>query len=59
LKEAGFKRFIIDLSGPPLKKNNYKDLMRTVNDGTPLPRTTRFNWKDGFYNPKEGSVGSG
>ncbi|MDR0456172.1 MAG: U32 family peptidase, partial [Treponema sp.] len=30
LKEAGFRRFIIELSGPPLKKTNYKDLMRAV-----------------------------
>jgi putative protease len=49
LQEAGFRRFIIDLSGPPLKKNAYKDLMRAVRDGTPLPRISRFNWKNGFY----------
>ena len=49
LKEAGFKRFIIDLSGPPLKKNDYKDLMGAVNAGTPLPHISRFNWKDGFF----------
>ncbi|MCL2763248.1 MAG: U32 family peptidase [Treponema sp.] len=50
LKEAGFHRFIIDLCGPPLKKTDYKDLMRAVNDGIPLPRAARFNWKDGFFN---------
>ncbi|MCL1836800.1 MAG: U32 family peptidase [Treponema sp.] len=50
LQEAGFRRFIVDLSGPPLKKNDYKDLMRAVSDGTPLPRITRFNWKNGFWN---------
>jgi putative protease len=49
LKEAGFRRFIIDLCGPPLKKNNYKDLMRAVNNGTPLPCINRFNWKNGFF----------
>jgi putative protease len=49
LKEAGFSRFIIDLSGPVLKKTDYRDLMRTVKEGAPLPRTSRFNWKDGFY----------
>jgi putative protease len=49
LKEAGFRRFIIDLSGPPLKKNDYKDLMRAVESGAPLPRMSRFNWKDGFF----------
>jgi len=54
LKEAGFGRFIIDLSGPVLKKSNYKDLMRAVNENAggnlqPLPQSSRFNWKDGFY----------
>jgi len=58
LKEAGFGRFIIDLCGPVLKKSNYKDLMRSVNEnaeGTlqPLPNSSRFNWKDGFYKIKE------
>jgi len=53
LKEAGFGRFIIDLSGPVLKKTNYKDLMRSINENDgkvrPLPNSSRFNWKDGFY----------
>jgi putative protease len=49
LKEAGFGRFIIDLSGPVLKKSNYRDLMRAVNENTPLPHSSRFNWKDGFH----------
>jgi len=49
LKEAGFGRFIIDLSGSVLKKSNYRDLMRSVEENTPLPQSSRFNWKDGFY----------
>jgi putative protease len=53
LKEAGFRRFVIDLSGPPLKKTDYKDLMRTVNNGSPLPRVSRFNWKNGFFSKEE------
>ncbi|MDR0316171.1 MAG: U32 family peptidase [Treponema sp.] len=53
LKEAGFRRFIIDLSGPVLKKADYRDLMRAIADGVPLPRASRFNWKDGFYKVSE------
>jgi len=53
LKEAGFGRFIIDLSGPVLKKSNYKDLMRSVSENAPLPNSSRFNWKDGFYINKD------
>jgi putative protease len=50
LKEAGFGRFIIDLGGPVLKKQNYRELMRAVNENAPLPLSGRFNWKNGFYN---------
>jgi len=53
LKEAGFSRFIIDLRCPALKKSNYKDLMKAVNECSPLPGSNRFNWKDGFYKSKE------
>jgi len=54
LKEAGFGRFIIDLSGADsrkqtLKKSDYRDLMRAINENAPLPNSSRFNWKDGFF----------
>ncbi|MCL2805749.1 MAG: hypothetical protein FWD26_07415 [Treponema sp.] len=49
LKEAGFGRFIIDLSGITIKKSEYKDLMRSISKNSPLPNSSRFNWKDGFY----------
>jgi putative protease len=49
LKKAGFGRFIIDLTGPALKKSDYKNLMRAVNENVPLPNSNRFNWKDGFF----------
>ena len=49
LKEAGYKRFIVDLTGTVLKKTNYRDLMRAITDNAPLPQSSRFNWKDGFF----------
>jgi len=54
LKEAGFGRFIIDFSGPVLKKSDYKDLMKSINGNAgsaiqPLPHSSRFNWKNGFF----------
>jgi putative protease len=49
LEEAGFRRVIIDLSGPPIKKKDYKILMAAIDNAAPLPNITRFNWKDGFY----------
>jgi putative protease len=51
LKEAGFGRFIIDLSGRSIKKSEYKDLIRAVSENLPLPNSNRFNWKNGFFNP--------
>jgi putative protease len=59
LEAAGFRRFILDFSGGafsgafPLKKRLYKDIMKAAQDGTPLAGTTRFNWKDGFFQDKE------
>ncbi|MDR2952626.1 MAG: U32 family peptidase [Treponema sp.] len=49
LKEAGFGRFIIDLSGSVLKKSDYRDLLRSVKENAHLPHISRFNWKDGFF----------
>jgi putative protease len=49
LQEAGFSRFILDLSGPPLKKAAYRDLMKSLRNAVPLPEASRFNWKNGFY----------
>jgi putative protease len=57
LMEAGFSRFIMDFSGPPLKKVDYKDLMLAVKKAAPLPNTSRFNWKDGFYQARETAAG--
>jgi putative protease len=53
LERAGFKRFILDLTGPVLKKGLYRDLMRAVKEGVPLSGAGRFNWKNGFYQVKE------
>jgi putative protease len=58
LRTAGFRRFILDFSGPPLRKGDYRDIMAAVGDGFPLPDTSRFNWKDGFY-AKEAVPGEG
>ncbi|MCL2880685.1 MAG: U32 family peptidase, partial [Treponema sp.] len=49
LKEAGFRRFIIDLGGITIRKSDYRDLMYAAANGIPLPHTSRFNWKDGFF----------
>ena len=49
LQDSGFRRFIVDLCGLPLRKTDYRDLMGAINKGVPLPNMSRFNWKDGFF----------
>ena len=53
LKQAGYKRFIIDFGGMPVKKTDYKTLMRHIDNNTPIPQVSRFNWKDGFFQNEE------
>jgi putative protease len=48
LREASFKRFILDFSSQPLKKAEYRDVMEAVQRASALPGTNRFNWKNGF-----------
>ena len=49
LREAGFSRFILDFSSGPLKKAEYRIIMEAANQAIPLPGTSRFNWKNGFF----------
>jgi putative protease len=53
LETAGFHRFILDFSGPPLKKKDFRDIMTAAKNAVPLPGTVRFNWKDGFFQAEE------
>jgi putative protease len=53
LQQAGFRSFILDLSGPVLKKNRYRDLMNAAQNTSVLPGGSRFNWKDGFYHTED------
>jgi putative protease len=58
LETAGFRRFILDLSGPPLKKKDYRALMTAYQSASPIPGISRFNWKDGFFHDDaEGAAG--
>jgi len=59
LQEAGFRRFVVDLSGLPLRKADYKDLMGTIARGAPMPNVSRFNWKDGFYSSEQPAGAAG
>lgn len=51
LKKSGFTRHLIDLSKTRVKKQEYRSIMDSYIKGQPLPDVSRFNWKDGFYDP--------
>jgi putative protease len=54
LRAGGFKRFILDFSGPRLKKQDYRDVMDAAINGGLVAGASRFNWKNGFFqNPQE------
>jgi len=52
IRKSGFGRFIIDLSRTKVAKNEYRQIMDSYRKGTTLPEVSRFNWKDGFYDPE-------
>ncbi|OHD36997.1 MAG: hypothetical protein A2015_10200 [Spirochaetes bacterium GWF1_31_7] len=49
LKGKGFKKFIIDLAFTNINKNTYKQIIKAVKNSEHMEKTSRFNWKDGFY----------
>ncbi|MDR0552211.1 MAG: U32 family peptidase [Spirochaetaceae bacterium] len=53
LKEAGFRHFIVDFTGMPLKKHIVKEIWKQAqnapNGGAMRRGANRFNWKNGFY----------
>lgn len=53
LSQAGFKRILIDFSKVSISKNEIKSISTSLFKKQVLPDVTRFNWKDGFYNPKQ------
>lgn len=53
LKNAGFTHFLIDFSKTQIKKGTFRQIMKSFYKGEPLPDTSRFNWKDGFYSPEK------
>lgn len=52
-RKEGVGRFILDFSFIDLKKQVYKRVMAAARDGLVLPETSRFNWKDGFWQADE------
>ncbi|MCR5188337.1 MAG: U32 family peptidase [Treponema sp.] len=51
--QSGFKRFLIDFSKTKVNRSQIKAVTTSMIKGQPLPDISRFNWKDGFYNPQQ------
>ena len=53
INQSGFKRILIDFSKTNVNRNQIKAIINSMIKGQPLPEVSRFNWKDGFYNPQQ------
>jgi len=54
-QKEGIGKYIFDFSRVRLYKPFYKQVMKAAEEGRPIPETSRFNWKDGFWRGDEES----
>ena len=52
LDHDGFHRILIDFSKTKVSKGELKMIKNAMLKKLPVPDTSRFNWKDGFYSPE-------
>ena len=53
LKNKGWNHLLIDFSKTKVQKGDLKDILSIIQNRTPIKGASRFNWKDGFYNPEK------
>lgn len=53
ITSSGFKKVLIDFSKTKVTKSQIKAITTSMAKSQPLPDVSRFNWKDGFYNPQQ------
>jgi putative protease len=53
IRKTDSRVFLIDLSRTKVVKGEYRLLMESYRKGSTLPEVSRFNWKDGFYDPEK------
>lgn len=53
LKNKGFKRLVIDFTKTQVRKSDMRDLSNIIARHERIEDSSRFNWKDGFYNPEK------
>ena len=52
LQRRQFSRFLLDFSHTAIERRAYRFILQSLRNGTPLPDSVRFNWKEGFYDPQ-------
>lgn len=53
LNSSGFKRILLDFSRTKVSRQELKLVTNSMIKRQPVPESTRFNWKDGFYSPEK------
>lgn len=53
LNSNGFKRILLDFSRTHLTRQELKMVTNSMIKKQPVPDSSRFNWKDGFYSPEK------
>mgnify|MGYP000930601151 FL=1 len=51
LEKKGFDKFLLDFSHTEIERTEYRHIVGSCRKGTLLEDTSRFNWKEGFYDP--------
>lgn len=53
LQKKGFQKFVIDFSHTAVRKNDYKFIYAACLNSEGISDTSKFNWKEGFYNTEK------
>lgn len=53
LQNKGYTHILIDYSKTKVKKSDMRAIMDAITKHEPIPEASRFNWKEGFYNPEK------
>ncbi len=51
LEKKGFSKFLIDFSHTEIERSEYRKIIATCKKSGFLEDISRFNWKEGFYDP--------
>jgi len=53
LQKEGIKRILVDFSRTKVTRQECKMVLNSIAKSQVIAETSRFNWKDGFYNPEK------